>query len=69
MPKLRQGLFIKLINQHRTTQWARLFQQAAHLDQLSKGVGLTEGNMQRVWDQLLLFALALANKAILNPTT
>ena len=69
MPKLRQGLFIKLINQHRTTQWARLFQQAAHLDQLSKGVGLAEGNMQRIWDQLLLFALALASKSVLNPTT
>ena len=69
MPKLRQGLFLKLLNQHRSTQWPVLFQQAAQLDQLSKGVGLMEGNAQRVWDQLLLLALALANKTLFDPTT
>ena len=68
MPKLRQGLFLKLLNQHRSTQWPVLFQQATQLDQLSKGVGLMEGNIQRVWDQLLLLALALANKTVLDPT-
>ena len=69
MPKLRQGLFLKLLNQHRSTQWPVLFQQAAQLDQLSKGVGLMEGNAPRVWDQLLLLALALANKTLFDPTT
>ncbi len=69
MPKLRQGLFLKVLNQHRNTQWSVLFQQAAQLDQLSKGVGLMEGNAQRVWDQLLLLALALANKTLFDPTT
>jgi DNA polymerase-3 subunit delta len=69
MPKLRQGLFLKLLNQHRNTQWSVLFQQAAQLDQLSKGVGLMEGNAPRVWDQLLLLALALANKTLFDPTT
>jgi DNA polymerase-3 subunit delta len=69
MPKLRQSLFTKLLSQHRTTQWTALFQQAAHLDQWSKGVGLVEGNIQRVWDQLLLFALALAKQPVFNPTT
>lgn len=69
MPKLRQGLFLKVLNQHRNTQWSVLFQQAAQLDQLSKGVGLMEANAQRGWDQLLLLALALANKTLFDPTT
>ena len=69
MSKLRQGLFSKLLAQPRHTPWALLFTQASQLDQLSKGVGWVEGNMQRVWDQLLLFALALANMPVFKPTT
>ena len=66
MPKPRQGLFQNALRRMAATDWVALFQQAALLDQHSKGVGQdVSRHAQRLWDEMLNLALLLAGKVVL----
>ena len=70
MPKARQGAFQNALKRCYHTDWQALFNAAALLDQHSKGVGQdVSRHPQRLWDEMLAFAFALAGKPVFATNT